>query len=81
MTVNLDWFLKDAGLDVKSDTMKKARKFVLDNGGIENAQLMTKYKLAAFGQYEWILPYVPLFIFKNYEPYTYFYIKGSPWVM
>jgi squalene cyclase len=46
--------------------MKKAKKFILDHGGLENAQIMTKYKLALFGVYEWILlPYVPLFIFKN----------------
>lgn len=40
---------------------------------------MTKYKLAAFGVYEWILlPYVPLFIFKNEFPlYSVGYIKGN----
>lgn len=40
---------------------------------------MTKYKLAAFGVYEWILlPYVPLFIFKNQFPlYSVGYIKGN----
>jgi len=46
--------------------MKKAKKFILDHGGIEGAQIMTKFKLAAFGVYEWVLlPYVPLFLFKN----------------
>ena len=39
------------GLDVLSAPMKNARKFILDNGGIERAQMMTKYKLAVFGQY------------------------------
>lgn len=40
---------------------------------------MTKYKLAAFGVYEWILlPYVPLFLFKNEFPfYSVGYIKGN----
>ena len=31
--------------------MKKAKKFILDHGGIEDSQIMTRYKLAAFGQY------------------------------
>lgn len=31
--------------------LKNARKFILDHGGIEKAQMMTKYKLATFGQY------------------------------
>lgn len=45
---------------------------------------MTKYKLATFGVYEWVLlPYVPLFIFKDGFPfYSYGYIKGyvAQWV-
>ena len=64
--------------------MKKARKWILDNGGIENAQIMTKFKLATFGVYEWVLlPYVPLFIFYNSFPlYCYGYIKEyiAQWV-
>jgi len=39
------------GMDVYSPPMKNARKFILDNGGIERAQAMTRYKLAVFGQY------------------------------
>ena len=63
--------------------MKKAKKFILDHGGIEEAQMMTKYKLAAFGQYEWhLVNYVPLFIFKNWFPYSIMYIKDyvAQWV-
>lgn len=63
--------------------MKKAKKFILDHGGIEEAQMMTKYKLAAFGQYEWhLVPYVPLFIFKNWFPWSIIYIKDyvAQWV-
>lgn len=30
----LDWYLKDVGLSTGSETMKKARKFILDHGGI-----------------------------------------------
>lgn len=44
---------------------------------------MTKYKLAAFGQYEWhLLHYIPLFIFKNWFPFSLAYIKDytGQWV-
>lgn len=30
----LDWYLKDVGINSASETMKKARKFILDHGGI-----------------------------------------------
>jgi squalene cyclase len=59
--------------------MKKARKFILDHGGIEKAQVMTRYKLAVFGQYEWqLLYYVPLFLFqkKTFQFLSFTYIKG-----
>ena len=45
---------------------------------------MTKYKLAIFGLYEWVLlPTIPLFIFKDSFPFNYFaYIKDyvAQWV-
>lgn len=67
-------------MDVYSPPMKNARKFILDNGGIERAQAMTRYKLAVFGQYQWqMLNYIPLFLFqKNKFPfYSYTYLKGN----
>jgi squalene cyclase len=62
-----------------SKAMINARKFILDHGGIEKSQMMTKYKLASFGQYEWqLVNYVPLFLFKKTFPlYSYGYIKGT----
>ena len=77
--MDADWYLKEVGIDVLEPAMKNARKFILDRGGIEKAQMMTKYKLAVFGQYEWqMLNYIPLFLFKNEFPlYSYGYIKGS----
>ena len=61
-----------------SETMQKARKFILDHGGIENAQVMTKYRLASFEVYEWTyLPYVPLMLFTKDFPFNYIYIKGK----
>lgn len=61
-----------------STAMVNARKFILDHGGLEKAQVMTKYKLATFGQYEWqLLNYIPLLLFKNEFPlYSYGYVKG-----
>lgn len=80
-----DWFLKDVGVSIDSETMKKAQKFILEHGGIQNAQVMTKYKLAAFGVYEWAyLPYVPLTLFykSSFPFYSYGYIKDyiGQWV-
>lgn len=43
------WYLKTIGLDVNSNEMKKAREWILKNGGIEKAQTMSKFKLAIFG--------------------------------
>lgn len=72
------------GTDVLSPAMKNARKFILDRGGIEKAQMMTKYKLAVFGQYEWqLVNYIPLFLFKKGFPfYSYGYVKDyvAQWV-
>ena len=71
--------MKEIGLDMLSKAMINARKFILDHGGIEKSQMMTKYKLASFGQYEWqLVNYVPLFLFKKTFPlYSYGYIKGT----
>ena len=49
--VYLDWFLKDRGVGLETEQMKKAKKFILDHGGIENSQVMTRFKLAVFGMY------------------------------
>jgi squalene-hopene/tetraprenyl-beta-curcumene cyclase len=66
------------GIDVLEPAMKNARKFILDRGGIEKAQMMTRYKLAIWGQFEWQLTnYVPLFLFKNHFPYSLTYLKGN----
>jgi squalene cyclase len=66
-------------MDMLSKSMITARKFILDHGGMEKSQMMTKYKLASFGQYEWqLVNYVPLFLFKKTFPlYSYGYIKGT----
>jgi squalene cyclase len=58
--------LKEVGTDMLSSVMVNARKFILDHGGLEKAQEISKYKLATFGQYEWqLINYIPLWLFKN----------------
>jgi squalene cyclase len=71
--------LKEVGIDMLSSVMVNARKFILNHGGLEKSQVMTKYKLAAFGQYEWqLLNYIPLLLFKKEFPlYSYGYVKGN----
>ena len=78
--LDADWFLKEAGVYSMSSTMINARKFILDHGGLEKAQMMTRYKLAAFGQFEWSqVNYIPLFLMKKsaFPLYSYGYIKGT----
>ena len=63
--------------------MKRARDYVIKKGGIEHGQTMLKFKLALFGLFPWEdLFYIPLFIFKNYWPFTMTYIKDyvGQWV-
>jgi sporulenol synthase len=43
-----------SGLSKRHDEhMKKAERFIIENGGVENAHFMTKWMLAANGQYPW----------------------------
>ena len=60
-----------------SETMQKARKFILNHGGIENAQVITKYKLLLEYMKWTYLPYVPLLLFRKDFPFNYIYIKGK----
>ena len=53
--------LKMAGVSTDDPIMKKARVFIIDNGGIENCRVFTKKFLALFGLYEWEkLPSMPV---------------------
>jgi sporulenol synthase len=40
-------------LDMNDPRMIKARRFIKNNGGIDNAHSLTKFMLAANGQYDW----------------------------
>lgn len=43
--------LKMAGVDPADEAMRRARTFIVEHGGIERTNLMTKLWLAVFGQY------------------------------
>ncbi|HKI59222.1 MAG TPA: squalene--hopene cyclase [Trueperaceae bacterium] len=52
--------LKLAGVDPDAPDMARARAFILSQGGVERANLVTKIWLAVFGQYEYDrIPSVP----------------------
>ncbi|CAD8192801.1 unnamed protein product [Paramecium octaurelia] len=75
------WYLKAVGIDIHTDTMKKAQEWIKANGGIEKAQTMTKFKLAMFGQYPWKKLFkIPLILF--YKKFNPLYIKDitAQWV-
>ena len=60
-TVKAYFALKVAGVDPASDAMKRARKWVLNHGGAENANVFTRFTLAMFGQAPWrIVPCMPM---------------------
>ncbi len=60
-TVKAYFALKVAGVDPASDSMKKARNWVLTHGGAENANVFTRFTLATFGQAPWrIVPCMPM---------------------
>lgn len=52
-TIEAYFALKLAGEDPQSPPMRKARAYILEQGGIEGARVFTKIWLALFGQYEW----------------------------
>lgn len=60
VTVKTYFCLKMCGLSPQEERMEKARKFILENGGIENNNTYTRIILALFGQYSWKgIPEIP----------------------
>ncbi len=79
-TVKAYFALKVAGEDPASDIMKKARQWVLNHGGAENANVFTRFTLATFGQAPWrIVPCMPMEII--FLPHWFFFSlsKVSYW--
>ena len=61
ITVEAYFALKLAGEDPDSEPMRKAREYVLANGGVEASRVFTKIWLALFGQYDWdLVPSMPV---------------------
>ncbi len=61
VTAEAYFAMKIAGLSTQDPIMRKARAFVLKNGGMENCRVFTKIFLALFGLYDWKnLPSMPV---------------------
>ena len=52
-TVECYTALKIAGLDPESEPLKKARAWILKNGGLKKIRVFTKYWLALLGEWPW----------------------------
>lgn len=52
-TVEGYFALKLCGLSPTHEALRRARKLILENGGIETTRVFTKVHLALFGQYSW----------------------------
>ncbi len=60
-TIESYFALKLAGYPADHPAMEKARKFILDNGGILKARVFTKIFLALFGEFSWLgVPSMPI---------------------
>ena len=60
-TVEAYFALKLVGFSEKDPRLRKARKFILANGGIENCRVFTRIFLALFGEFDWrAIPSIPL---------------------
>lgn len=60
VTSQVYFALKLAGVSVEDEYMRRARDFVIKNGGVMKANLITKIWLALFGEFDWKgIPTVP----------------------
>ncbi len=72
-TIEAYFALKLAGVDPDRPEMKKAREFILSQGGVPNARIFTKIWLALFGQWRWEdLPVMPpeLMLLPSWFPFN-----------
>lgn len=76
ITVEAYFALKLSGEDPNSEPLRKAKAFILREGGVESSRVFTKIWLALFGQYDWDkIPTMPVevvllpehFFFNIYE--------------
>ncbi len=60
-TVEAYFALKLAGFSANDEPLRKAREFILENGGVEGARVFTKIFLALFGEFDWkAIPSIPV---------------------
>ena len=60
VSIQVYFALKLAGVSSEEEFMKRAREFILSQGGVTQANVITKFWLALFGQFPWnATPTVP----------------------
>ena len=79
-SVKAYYALKLSGMKVEKAIMRKAKKFILSNGGAENVNVFTRISLALFGQISWeSIPYMPIEIMKFPKWFPFNIYKISYW--
>ncbi len=72
-SVKAYYALKLCGVDEKSKPLKRAKSYILKNGGAEKVNVFTKITLALFNQISWkSIPFMPIEIIKfpKWFPFT-----------
>ena len=60
-TVEAYFALKLAGFSADNPRLRKAREFIIENGGVEASRVFTKIYLAVFGEFDWkAIPSIPV---------------------
>ena len=60
-TIEAYFALKLAGFPAEDEPLRKARKFILEKGGVEASRFFTKVFLALFGEFDWkAIPSIPV---------------------
>ncbi len=73
VTVQVYFSLKLSGLSAEDERMRRARDFVLANGGVMKANVITKFWLALFGEFDWRgVPVIPpeIIFFPRWAPFN-----------
>jgi squalene-hopene/tetraprenyl-beta-curcumene cyclase len=64
--------LKVMGESIDSPSLKRAREFIIKNGGVEKGTLFVQVIMAMFGNLSWRnIPYIPYLIFVEHMPCNY----------
>jgi len=80
ITVEAYFALKLAGEDPADERLRKARDFILHQGGVESSRVFTKVWLALFGQYDWHeIPTMPVELMLLPEHFYFNIYEFSMW--